>query len=179
MQEIWKDIEGYEGYYQVSNMGGIRSITRKVWTSRHGGTYLTRNGKLLSIAKDRYGYHFVRLSKDNISKNLFVHRLVAIAFIPNPNNLPIINHKNETKTDNRVQNLEWCTVKYNDNYGGRLERIYNSQRKAVVAIPIDGGPNREYESIRDAALDGFNKGKISECCNGKCSAYRGYHWKFA
>lgn len=103
----WVDIKGYEGLYQVSNYGKIINIKRN---------------KELKLHKDKYGYLKVTLSKNNFKKNFLVHRLVALAFISNPNNLLQINHKDENKMNNCVDNLEWCNAKYNCNYGTRVER---------------------------------------------------------
>ena len=94
--EIWKDIKGFDGLYQISNLGNVKSLKRKY----------RKNEIFIKKHKDKNGYTFVALSKNNISKNFLVHRLVAQAFIPNPDNLLEINHKNEIKDDNRVENLE-------------------------------------------------------------------------
>lgn len=128
MEEIWKDIPGYEGYYQVSNLGRVKSLPRgKQWPYRQ-----THN----NIRKPRMtsrGYYRVNLSKWNEVKSYFVHRLVAMAFIPNPDNLPIINHKDENPQNNHVDNLEWCTYRYNANYRTGKER----GQKARAANPND------------------------------------------
>ena len=113
----WKDIPGYEGLYQVSNIGEIKSLNYKQTHKPH----------LLSQAKDRDGYFRVVLVKDKQRKNKLVHRLVAEAFIPNPNNLPQVNHKDEQAGNNIVTNLEWCTAKYNVNYGTRNKRAGEAQ----------------------------------------------------
>lgn len=107
-KEVWKDIKGYEGKYQVSNLGRVKSlylINRQAKIPRE---------KILKLGHNLQGYPHIHLCKDNkTSKSIFVHKLVAEAFIPNPNNYPVVNHKNEIKTDNRVENLEWCTQKNN------------------------------------------------------------------
>ena len=105
--EVWKDIEGFEGKYQVSNMGRVKSLTRKVWN-------YTKPGRILKPGMKENGYLQVSLRNgDKSEKHAHVHRLVANAFIPNPSNLPEVNHKNLNKKDNRVENLEWCTSRYN------------------------------------------------------------------
>ena len=116
--EVWKDIKGYEGLYQVSNLGNVMSL-------HYRGT---KNKKqLLKPAKDKDGYLSIALYKDGKTKQYRVHRLVASAFIPNPNNYSQVNHINEIKDDNRVENLEWCTAKYNNNYGDRRKHASQSQ----------------------------------------------------
>ena len=114
-EEIWRPIEGYEGLYEVSNTGRVRSVDRYVEYS-NGGIHLHK-GKVLSPAKDKNGYLKVVLNCNGKCKTINVHGLAAQAFIPNPDNLPMVNHKDEDKTNNNVTNLEWCDVKYNLSYG--------------------------------------------------------------
>ena len=120
-EEIWRPVVGYEGLYEVSSYGRVRSLDRYVKCDYE--SYRLHKGKVLSPAKDRYGYLYVVLSCNGKHKTITVHRLVAQAFIPNPDDLPIINHKDEDKLNNCVENLEWCTAKYNMNYGTRNIRI--------------------------------------------------------
>lgn len=109
-KEIWKPVVGYEGLYEVSNIGRVKGIN----------TYSHKEPIILSQCKRKDGYLSVRLSKNNISKSKTVHRLVAMAFIPNPDNLEMVNHKDENKANNKVDNLEWCTRAYNQKYSIRL-----------------------------------------------------------
>ena len=118
MDEIWKDIKGYEGLYQVSNLGRVRSLGSDNW----------HKGRILKPHLDGRGHYLeVGLHKDHKSKTTNIHRLVAEAFIPNPNNLPQVNHKDECKTNNMVDNLEWCDAHYNINYGNAKKRIIESR----------------------------------------------------
>lgn len=117
--EIWKPIEGYEGLYEISTWGRVKSLERNVMTAV--GTLYKRPERILKPSLSR-GYPVVTLSHDMVQKTFLVHRLVAMAFIPNPHGYPMINHKDEDKTNNYVENLEWCDAKYNVNYGTANER---------------------------------------------------------
>lgn len=117
MNEVWKDVVGYEGCYQVSNFGRIRSTKRVTFDGRK------RKEMIRAPSYDPDGYLTVNLSKDGISKTQRIHRLVATAFIPNPNGYSQINHKDENKSNNCVENLEWCTCEYNLKYGNRLRKV--------------------------------------------------------
>lgn len=122
MEEIWKDIKGYEGKYQVSNLGRIKVLNYKRSGQEH-----------IMATKNNKGYCEIRLAKDGKRKDFIVHRLVAQAFIPNPNNLPQVNHIDENKTNNCVNNLEWCTQAYNNSYGTRLERVSATLKNKYMA----------------------------------------------
>lgn len=130
MQEIWIDIEGYEGMYQVSNMGRVKSLERKVYISSKN-VYGTKKPKILKSYLDGYGYPTVKLFKDGKKKNYHIHRLVAAAFIPNPENKPTVDHINAIKTDNRVDNLRWFTYseQINENENTR-NNLLESRRKS-------------------------------------------------
>lgn len=175
--EIWKDIAGYEGLYQVSNYGNVRSLS---W-SRRG---IVRN---LYLKKQNRGYCHVELAKDGIRKAFTVHRLVAEAFIPNPNNYPTVNHKDEDKTNNAVTNLEWCTHSQNMGHTIALHpekyhvkgRPY-SRTKSVVQLSKDGKVLRVWDNLISIKHEnGFNEGHIGECCLGKRKSAYGFKWQFA
>lgn len=124
MREQWKDIKGYEGLYEVSNYGNVRSLDR---TIKRGQGHMTIKGCILiPFYEEKKGYYQVALAKDGKVKKYRIHRLVAVAFLKNPYNYTDVNHKDEVKTNNNVDNLEWCTRKYNNNYGTKPERIRKS-----------------------------------------------------
>ncbi|AIF54455.1 putative HNH endonuclease [Lactobacillus phage Ld3] len=159
--EIWKDIFGYGGVYQVSNMGRVRSCKRKSW-------------KILRAVNLKNGYEAVNLYSDK-RQMFYVHRLVAQAFIPNPNEYRYVNHKNEVKTDNRVSNLEWCTAFYNNHYSD----IYKSTRTRVTQYSKDMVKIRSFISQREASrATGIPQPDISICCNYKQQTAGGYIWRF-
>lgn len=177
MEEIWKDIAGYEGYYQVSNLGRVRSLDRYVATvGNKSGQRLVRGRIIKQTARytnDVLGYYCVNLSKKGTDKLYTVHRLVATAFIPNPDNLPCVNHKDECKFNNRSDNLEWCTIGYNNSYGTARERSSQKTRMPVLKFDLSGNKICRYDSLKDAAnIEGISKGNIANVCvnrNGKKS----------
>lgn len=170
MEEEWKDIEGYEGLYQVSNTGLVKNKKRE---------------KVLALEPSNCIYLRVHLWKNGVGKHYLVHRLVAEAFIDNPNNLPQVNHKDEDKTNNNVDNLEWCTVEYNHNYGTVIERIKTTQQndknksKVILQYTLDGQFVAEYPSIKEASRQtGLDDGNISHCCRRKKKTLGGYIWRY-
>lgn len=178
-KEIWKDVVGYEGLYQVSNMGNVRSLDRIDKVGR------LRVGRLLKPATYNNGYKRVMFSYDTKEKSFLVHRLVAEAFIDNPNNYPIINHKDENPSNNRVENLEWCTVKYNNNYGTVKERIkkaninHPNKSKQILQYTLDGEFLKEYPSAMEVERQiGFRQGCISRVCRGERKSTGGFIWRY-
>ena len=169
MEEEYKDIEGYEGLYQVSNIGNVKSLVN------HKGKY---REKLLKQSKDCNGYLQVNLYKNKTSKRFLVHRLVANAFIENPNNYPCINHKDENKQNNSVKNIEWCSYKYNTNFGTRNERARKAISKQVYQYSKDGVLISVFNSTKECQQQGFNKSHVSKCCNGKLKTHKGYIWSY-
>lgn len=169
--EVWKDIPNYEGLYQVSNFGNIKSLTRK----RIDRNQILQERLLTKRTKEN-GYQIITLCKESKEKKCYVHRLVAQAFIPNPNNLPEINHKDENKLNNNVNNLEWCTRIYNANYN----ELPKKQYKKVFQYDLDGNFIKEWESIKSIKKH-FNKGNncgaISECIHNKQKTAFGFIWK--
>ena len=166
MNEEWRDIEGYEGLYQISNLGRVRSLNCR----GHKGCI-----GILTPRLDGKGYEMVALYKEGKARNTKVHRLVAQAFIPNPNNYPQVNHKDENKTNNDVKNLEWCTNEYNHNYGTRNERVGKSLSKKVICITT----GEIFNSMREACRKyNIHPGSMTECCQGKRKTAGRYKWEY-
>lgn len=172
-KEIWKDIEGYEGLYQVSNLGRVRSLNYNQ----------TGKVKVLKLYNKR-GYLEVALSKNGGKKFCLVHRLVAQAFIPNPDNFPCVNHKSERKSENQAFNLEWCDHRYNNSYGTRGQRISkaltNGKRsKKVYQYTMGGEFIKVWQSTMEVERQlGFSQPCISKCCLGEQSQSYGYKWYY-
>ena len=160
MEEIWKDVPGFEGIYEVSTLGQIKSKPRK-------GTA----GGILRGHTDKKGYVNVTLRKDSAQSTHKLHRLVALTFLPNPQELPEVNHKDENKQNNYVDNLEWCTTAYNHEYGTRTLRC----GKPVVCVET----GKEYPGARWAANElGLDPSTITKCCRKPTYTCGGYHWKY-
>ena len=176
MEEIWKDIEGYEGIYQVSNTGRVKKLANVSYRLNRWGTITEYHQaeKLLIPALDgKKNYLFISLSKDGIKILRTVHRLVAETFIPNPHKYKCVNHKDEVKTNNRVDNLEWCTYHYNNQYGK------NTRSKRLVQMDKQGNVIAKFESTRDAAKEmGVDHVSIAAACRGKTKTIRGFCWKY-
>lgn len=178
MTEIWRDIKDYEGLYRVNNIGDVINV---------------RTGRILKVAKQHNGYLSVALCKCGKQKTFIVHRLVAEAFLQNPLNLPFINHKDECKTNNFVGtpendftdgNLEWCTHKYNINFGTRIERIKEKNingkcSKQILQFSKTGEFIREWESLHEIQRQlGYYFQNIYHCCRGKYKQAYGFIWRY-
>lgn len=171
--EGWRDIKDYEGLYQVSNLGRIKSF----------GNGKTRKEKILKSRKDGCGYHFVTLYKEGKVKTYKVHRLVAQAFIPNPDNLPQINHIDENKSNNCVDNLEWCDCKYNINYGSRNERtaktLSKSLSKPILQFSKTGEFIKRWDGLRQVERElGVKNNNITHCLKGRSKTAGDYKWGY-
>ena len=172
MQEVWKDIKGYEGQYQVSNKGRVKSLSRVTSDGR------SIVDKILKSGKNSVGYLIVNLYKDGQLRSYLIHRLVANAFTDNSENKPEVNHIDENKENNCVNNLEWVTRKENINHGTHNERMAKTQSKPVIGISKDKKSYLYFNSTNDAQrLAGFNNRDISKCCRGKRKTAGGYIWR--
>lgn len=187
LMEEWRNIVGFEGLYQVSNYGRVRSLDRFV--KGKNGLRIVK-GKILKPGKLPYGYLFVNLCKNNKVVNCRVHRLVAVAFIPNPNNLPQINHKDCNPANNSVWNLEWCDARYNLNYGERAIKFSQTRKgkcsgknhpcaRKVKQLSLNGSILATYDTIKEAAESTYvNRAAISMVCSGNRKTAGGYKWSY-
>ena len=160
----WQPVVGFENYYLVSTSGQIWSLRRH---------------RALKPKIDKYGYEVVSLSIKGVPHHRTVHRLVAQTFIPNPLNLPTVNHINEIKNDNRAVNLEWATVKDNDNHGTRNQRMSDSKCKKPVEQILPDRNTIVYKGVKDASRKtGVNRCCIADCCKGRRKQAGGYKWRY-
>ena len=180
MKEVWKDIEGVEGIYQVSNFGNVLSLNYK----NHGYS------RQLVPKCNNSGRLWVELFKEGKRKPMLIHRLVAMAFIPNPNKFEQINHKDENAKNNRVENLEWCTQKYNiqyylDRHPGKPKVNYSSNYKKRMSLKVnqytrEGKLIKTWENSRQVAVEkGWSDWSVSECCRNKRKSAYGFIWQYA
>ena len=162
---IWKPVVGFEGYYAVSNTGEVMSL---------------RKNRRLKLAIDRYGYPKVVLTVHGKSFYYTVHRLVAMAFVPNPDGKETVNHINEDKTDNRAENLEWLSIQENDNHGTRNHRMALAKSKRpIICISPDGKITR-YLGVKDASRKtGIAHSQIAKYCQSHKKTVYGYEWRYA
>lgn len=177
MIEEWRPVVGYEGFYEVSNLGRIKSLER--FTSNN--IRIREHIQKQQISKG--GYMYVPLRKDGVRTNKRVHRLVAVAFIPNPEGKPQVNHIDEDKLNNSASNLEWVDGTTNINHGTAIERAHRVDcsplTRAVLQLTPEGKVVAEYPSqSKAAAAVGTTAGNISNCCKGRAKTVRGYVWKY-
>jgi len=182
MQEEWKDVPGYEGLYQASTHGRIRSLDKLVNAAggRHGKQIKRlRRGRIMALKPVNKTYLKLDLyDSGGKVKTWTVHRLIAITFIPNPNSLPLINHKDENPFNNCINNLEWCTAKYNTNYGQAQQRKVLRINKPVIQYDKNNNTINEFISQAEASRQtGIGNRCINECCTGKRKTAGGYIWR--
>ena len=176
--EIWKDIIGYEGLYQVSNYGNVKGVNR--YKNNRGKQTLIKE-KLLKFLKKytNYGYYLrVQLYKNGVMRKYAVHRLVANAFISNPHFYDEINHKDEIKSNNNMDNLEWCNRGYNVNYGTGMSRLTQSKYKKVGQYTVDGLLIKIWDNMKSATEEGFVPCNITLCCKGNQKTHKNYIWRY-
>lgn len=173
MNEVWKDIDGFVGLYQISNHGRIKSF-------RESTKFYGQTEHLLSPTVTPNGYETVTLYTGPSGRHKFlVHRLVAQAFIPNPNHYEAVNHKDENKRNNHVDNLEWCTLSYNNAYGTARIRQILTKGTPVQQLTLEGYPLAVYNSVHIASqITGTPKHGIKDCLSGKSQSSNGYIWKY-
>lgn len=178
--EVWKDILGYESLYAVSNYGRIKSLKRIIPCKgkANSSSYVVVHEKIKSFGDNGHGYIIVSLCKSNKSKMFYVHRLVAQAFIPNPLNLPTINHKDENKANNSVSNLEWCSFQYNNLYGTarqrtRKTRIEKGLNRSIDMYDMNGIFLKHYDVGYHVEQDGLSRRGVYNVCTGRAKSYKG------
>ena len=173
MKEVWKDIEGYEGLYQVSNLGRVKSFDTKDKLGR------IRKGRVLKPFRKKSGYLYVDLCRNGKRKSHSLHRLVAQAFIPNPENKPEVNHIDEDKTNNIVDNLGWSTRTDNNNHGTRNERVSKINSIPIIATNIKTGESKDFYGGNECARQlGLNQGHITDVLKGRLKQTGGYTFKY-
>lgn len=183
-KKLWNPIPAYEALYEVSNEGEVRSIA---YLSSRTNRIIPRHApRMLRQETSHDGYKRVVLSSNGIHRHFSVHRLVAMAFVPNPYKMPQINHIDENPANNRADNLEWCSGKQNCNHGGHCQRIAIRQTNnpsrsiSVNQFDRDGKFMKQYPSTREAERQtGIACEQISRCCKGKNLHAGGYRWKYA
>lgn len=181
MKEIWKPVVGYEGFYEVSSIGRVRSLARIV--ECNDGRKRKIKDRILKCSRNSGGYYGITLHKDGCTKSVNIHRIVAEAFVPNPLEKEEVNHKDENPSNNHASNLEWVTAKENNNYGTRKERarkaIVEAQGRAVRQLSRDGELVAEYESLSEAyGATGAFISNIVKCARGEYKTAGGYIWKY-
>lgn len=181
--EVWKDVKDYEGIFQVSNLGRVKSMSRLI-TYKDGRSYTSKE-KLMSPVLNGDGYPITHFKVGGEGRSVRVHRLVAQAFIENPNNYSEVNHIDEDKTNNHCDNLEWCTRKENMNHGTIKERTRNhpnivkrleESKVAIIGIHIETEKEIRFESISEADKNGFPRRNVGAAITGSDKSCRGYVW---
>ena len=187
-EEIWKDIKGYEGYYQISNLGRVKSLPRL----RKAKNNFISKEKILKNQNNSQGYFRIDLKVNGKKQRFFVHRLVAEHFLNKPMGCNIVNHLDCNPHNNKIDNLEWTTLKGNSEHMKKLgkdkrtytwiKKLTETQRKIngkkVMGISIDGKTILKYDAVREVKKDGFSPSSVSCCCNKKRKTHKGFIWIF-
>ena len=193
-EEIWQPIVGFEGIYEISNLNRVKSLERTITYINRWGTETNRTFKscIVRPSTDKNGYLFVTLKKNGTETHKTIHRLIAEAFIPNPENKPTVNHKNHIRTDNRIENLEWATYpeQIDDEWKNNAVKSHYKQSKQVYQYSLDNSFIALYSSIKCAAKKcNLSKTGIKNCCEGgyfstvrnkfyKSNSYGGFKWSY-
>ena len=178
MIEKWKDIKEFEGLYQISDKGNVKSLERYIVMKNGKSRFYPE--KILKHGKNNRGYHKVELyTLDSKKTTHLIARLVAEAFIENPNNLPEVNHKDENKKNNFINNLEWCTEIYNSNYGTKGQRISDKNSLTTYQYSLNGELITIYKSTLEAQrITGFDRVSIQQCCTNSLKTSNGFVWSY-
>lgn len=174
--ETWKPVKGYEGLYEVSDRGRVRGLKRTV--IKKNGVPFTAKECMLTPHRTPKGYLLADLWKENKEKRLYIHRLVAEAFIPNPGALKEVNHKDENKENNTVENLEWSSRLENVRYGTGIKRGGQSRSKKVYQYDMECHLIKVWDSTRACEKDGHDHTSVSDCCRGKNQTHHGFKWSY-
>lgn len=184
--EIWCPVKNYEGFYEISNLGRVKSLDRYV---KCGNGERLHKGKLLQMEVDKLGYRFAHVCKEGQDDRLLVHRMVADAFIKNPNDYPCVNHKDETPWNNTKENLEWCTYSYNNQYNNLTKRRFETRSKniangttkigtSILMKDDKGNIIKEYTNMERVKEEKLSEYYVRLCCDGKKESYLGYKWEY-
>ena len=188
--EKWKDVKDFEKLYQISNLGNVRSLDTIInCKGAKGIDEHLRKGRILKKHKGTTGYYYINLSKNSKIKQVRVHRLVAETFIPNPNNLPCVNHKDGNKLNNNTSNLEWCSYSYNNSEAYKIGLKQNKYKgkygkeaqfsKPLLQYTLDNKFIKEWENASQVKRElGFCAENIRSVCNGRRKQANGYKWKY-
>lgn len=198
--EIWKDIKGFEGLYQVSNMGEMRALDKYVNAGIKNNKVVKKTGKKLLLQTTKRGYKHISICKNGKSKNINIHRIVMETFCPDKKDFKYmpyekledidlskleVNHKDENPSNNKLSNLEWCTHSYNINYGDRKRKVLEGIMKTkynftpVIQKDLNGNFICKYDSIKQASIaTGLYRSQISRCARGIYKQSGGFIWEF-
>lgn len=186
MEEMWKDVKGFEGIYQISNLGRLKVLKRKIFNEKYFGNvkWVEKKEKIMKPSNDTKGYlHTVLTDNNGNKKAVKIHRLVAQAFIPNPQNKPQINHIDGNKENNNVNNLEWCTNDYNIKHswkiGLRSKKTYTNIMKKINQYDLEGNFIKQWNCAKDIEQQlGISINMIRRCCKGERNKTHNYIWKY-